>query len=117
MKRRITILGVFLLVLIPGLFCAGKKEKTEMTVLIRMMDIQDLWFRQKMKEFEKQNQVKLNIVTFDQIEDVKGMIELEMLKLAIHKNIRGNPKQKHYFITDFGRKVAEVLMGFFDQIP
>lgn len=71
-------MGLSLLVLIPALFCAGKKEKTEMTVLIRMMDIQDLWFRQKMKEFSKQNQVKLNIVTFDQIEDVKGMIELEI---------------------------------------
>jgi len=77
MKKRKILLGVLLL-LIPGLFCAGKKEKTEMTVLIRMMDIQDLWFREKMTEFEKQNQVKLNVVTFDQIEDVKGMIQLEM---------------------------------------
>lgn len=49
-----------------------------MTVLIRMMDIQDLWFREKMKEFEKQNQVKINVVTFDQVEDVREMIDLEI---------------------------------------
>jgi ABC-type glycerol-3-phosphate transport system substrate-binding protein len=79
MKKRIAILNLALLFVIPALFSCGEKmEKKEMTVLIRMMDIQDLWFRQKMKEFEKQNQVKLNVVTFDQIEDVKGMIELEI---------------------------------------
>lgn len=79
MKKRIVILNLFLLFVIPALFFCGEKiEKKEMTVLIRMMDIQDLWFRQKMKEFEKQNQVKLNVVTFDQIEDIKGMIELEI---------------------------------------
>ncbi|MGB2696629.1 MAG: extracellular solute-binding protein, partial [Candidatus Zixiibacteriota bacterium] len=77
-KKCITILSLFLLILIPTIFCAEKKEKKEMTVLIRMMDIQDLWFRQTIEEFEKQNQVKLNVVTFDQIQDVKGMIELEI---------------------------------------
>jgi len=78
MKKGITILSVLFLALITTLSCGKKEEKTEMTVLIRMMDIQDLWFRQKMEEFEKRNQVKLNVVTFDQIEDVKGMIELEI---------------------------------------
>jgi ABC-type glycerol-3-phosphate transport system substrate-binding protein len=77
MKKGLVVFGILLL-LIGSILCAERKEKKEMTVLIRMMDIQDLWFRQKMKEFEQQNQVKLNIVTFDQIEDVKGMIELEM---------------------------------------
>ncbi len=59
-------------------FSCVQKPKTEMTVLIRMMDIQDLWFREKMREFEKQNDVKLNVVTFDKVEDVKKMIELEL---------------------------------------
>ena len=72
------ISSILLLGLTTVLSCAKKEEKIEMTVLIRMMDIQDLWFRQKIEEFEKQNQVKLNVVTFDQIEDVKGMIDLEM---------------------------------------
>jgi len=50
----------------------------EMTVLIRMMDIQDLWFRERIKDFEKENDVRLNVVTFDKVEDVKRMIELEL---------------------------------------
>ncbi len=57
--------------------CERKAEKPGMTVLIRMMDIQDAWFRKKMKEFEKENEVKINVVTFDQVEDVKQMIDLE----------------------------------------
>ena len=72
-KKFFCLLGICLLI-----FSCGKKpEKTEMTVLIRMMDIQDLWFREKMKEFERENQVKINVVTFDQVEDVKKMIDLE----------------------------------------
>ena len=72
-KNLFCLLGICLLI-----FSCGKKpEKTEMTVLIRMMDIQDLWFREKMKEFEIENQVKINVVTFDQVEDVKEMIDLE----------------------------------------
>ena len=67
---------LILVIIITQLYCE-KKPKTEMTVLIRMMDIQDLWFREKMKEFEKQENTKLNVVTFDKVEDVKRMIELE----------------------------------------
>ncbi|MFH1335731.1 MAG: extracellular solute-binding protein [Candidatus Zixiibacteriota bacterium] len=77
MLNRITVSGALLLVWILSFSCEVKQEKREMTVLIRMMDIQDLWFRQKVKEFEKENQVTLHIVTFDHVEDVKGMIELE----------------------------------------
>jgi len=66
-----------LAVLLSSFSCGKKIEKTEITVLIRMMDIQDLWFREKMKEFEKENQVRINVVTFDQVEDVRQMIDLE----------------------------------------
>jgi ABC-type glycerol-3-phosphate transport system substrate-binding protein len=62
---------------ISSFSCAKKSDRAEMTVLIRMMDIQDLWFREKMKEFEKENDVKINVVTFDQVEDVRQMIDLE----------------------------------------
>ena len=44
------------------------------------------------------------------------MYELELLESATHKNIRGNPKQKHYMTTDLGKKVAKLLMNFFDRI-
>jgi len=72
-KKFFCLLGICLLIF----SCGGKPEKTEMTVLIRMMDIQDLWFREKMKEFENENQVKINVATFDQVEDVREMIDLE----------------------------------------
>ncbi|KPL00236.1 MAG: hypothetical protein AMJ91_05095 [candidate division Zixibacteria bacterium SM23_73_3] len=68
---------LLLAVLLSSFTCQKRVEKPEITVLIRMMDIQDLWFREKMKQFEKENQVKINVVTFDQVEDVRQMIELE----------------------------------------
>jgi len=74
-KISFCVLSFFIVVL---LFSCEKAPRTEMTVLIRMMDIQDLWFREKIKEFEKENEVKLNVVTFDKVEDVKRMIELEV---------------------------------------
>lgn len=42
------------------------------------------------------------------------MIELEMLKLAKVKNIRKNPLQKYYLITDSGKKITELLVSFLD---
>ncbi|MCK4435010.1 hypothetical protein KAU92_05915 [Candidatus Bathyarchaeota archaeon] len=44
------------------------------------------------------------------------MMELEMHGLATHKNIRKNPKQKQYLITDFGEKVTQFLINFFMQV-
>ncbi len=64
--------------LLVALTCQPQTEMREMTVLIRMMDIQDLWFREKIKEFGKENGVKINVVTFDQVEDLKQMIGLEV---------------------------------------
>jgi len=75
MLKKLCILLV--IALFSSSFCARRSEKPELTVLIRMMDIQDLWFREKMKQFEKENGVKINVVTFDQVEDVKRMIDLE----------------------------------------
>ncbi len=68
---------LLLITLLSSFTCQKRTEKPEITVLIRMMDIQDLWFREKMKEFEKENNVKINVVTFDQVEDVRQMIDLE----------------------------------------
>ncbi|HEY8348134.1 MAG TPA: ABC transporter substrate-binding protein [Symbiobacteriaceae bacterium] len=50
----------------------------EMTVLIRMMDAQDKFFREEiLKKFEKEYGVKLNVVVFDKDEDVMAMVKLE----------------------------------------
>jgi len=74
LKKFFTLL---LIILLSSFACQRKVEKPEITVLIRMMDIQDLWFREKMKEFERENEVRINVVTFDQVEDVRQMIDLE----------------------------------------
>lgn len=44
------------------------------------------------------------------------MMELELRDLATHENIRKNPKQKQYFITDFGIKFARGLIDLFNHI-
>ena len=68
---------LLLIILLSSFTCQKGVEKSEITVLIRMMDIQDLWFREKMRQFEKENNVKINVVTFDQVEDVRQMMDLE----------------------------------------
>jgi len=52
---------------------------TEMTVLIRMMDMQDAWFRDELiPAAEEALGIKLNVVTFDKIEDIEVMVGLEI---------------------------------------
>ena len=52
---------------------------TEMTVLIRMMDMQDKWFREELiPAAEKELNAKFNVVTFDKIEDIEVMVKLEL---------------------------------------
>jgi ABC-type glycerol-3-phosphate transport system substrate-binding protein len=74
MSKKVCIL--ILAVPLSFFACQRKIDTPELTVLIRMMDVQDLWFREKMKEFERQNQVRINVVAFDQVEDVRQMIDL-----------------------------------------
>ncbi len=76
MHKKLHIL--VLMSILAALTCQPQTEMRQMTVLIRMMDIQDLWFREKIKEFGKENGVKINVVTFDQVEDLKRMIGLEI---------------------------------------
>jgi ABC-type glycerol-3-phosphate transport system substrate-binding protein len=54
-----------------------KYETKEMTIVIRMMDAQDQWFRNKIKEFEKKYDVKITVATFDQYADLERMLKLE----------------------------------------
>jgi maltose-binding protein MalE len=50
----------------------------EITILIRMMDMQDAWFRQELiPAFEQQTGAKVNVVTFDQFPDIEVMLDLE----------------------------------------
>ncbi len=60
------------------------------------------------KDFMRENKLTLSDGTFR-----SRMIEIEQLGLA--KSERIDPLKKYYVITDLGAKVAELLLGFFDE--
>ena len=60
------------------------------------------------KDFMLQNELTLSDGTFR-----SRMIEIESLGLA--KSERIDPLKKYYVITEFGEKVANLLIGFFDN--
>ena len=61
------------------------------------------------KDFMRTNELTLSDGTFR-----ARMIEIEQLGLA--KSVRIDPLKKYYVITEFGEKVANLLLGFFDEI-
>lgn len=61
------------------------------------------------KDFMRSNELTLSDGTFR-----ARMIEIEQLGLA--KSVRIDPLKKYYVITEFGEKVANLLLGFFDEI-
>lgn len=61
------------------------------------------------KDFMRENNLTLSDGTFR-----SRMIEIESLGLA--KSERIDPLKKYYVKTDFGEKVAKLLLGFFDEL-
>ena len=61
------------------------------------------------KDFMRENKLTLSDGTFR-----SRMIEIELLGLA--KSERIDPLKKYYVITELGEKVAELLLGFFDEV-
>lgn len=61
------------------------------------------------KDFMRENKLTLSDGTFR-----SRMIEIEQLGLA--KSERIDPLKKYYVITELGEKVAELLLGFFDEV-
>lgn len=57
--------------------CGGESDLPEMTIVIRMIDQQDRWFRHKIKEFAASEGVRLNVVTFNSVADVQRMLALD----------------------------------------
>jgi ABC-type thiamine transport system substrate-binding protein len=54
------------------------EEPKEITILVRMMDMQDAWFRENLiPAFEEQYNCKVTVVTFDQFPDIGVMLDLE----------------------------------------
>jgi DNA-binding HxlR family transcriptional regulator len=61
------------------------------------------------KDFMRSNKLTLSDGTFR-----SRMIEIEQLGLA--KSERIDPLKKYYLITELGEKVAQLLLGFFDEV-
>jgi hypothetical protein len=61
------------------------------------------------KEFMRENGLTLSDGTFR-----ARMIEIEDLGLA--KSVRIDPLKKYYLKTDFGERVAKLLLEFFDSL-
>ena len=61
------------------------------------------------KDFMRENNLTLSDGTFR-----ARMIEIEQLGLA--KSERIDPLKKYYIITEFGEKVAKLLLGFFGEV-
>jgi hypothetical protein len=60
------------------------------------------------KEFMRENGLTLSDGTFR-----ARMIEIEDLGLA--KSVKIDPLKKYYVKTEFGEKIAKLLLGFFDE--
>ncbi len=74
-KFHIAVIAVMLAILAG---CAPKGGKKELTVLLRMMPAQQRHFREKIiQKFEKQNDCKINIATFNNQWDIERMLKLE----------------------------------------
>lgn len=72
------VTGVLVLGLLTG--CAQKPSK-EFTVLIRMMGTQEKYFREQLiPEFEKLNDCKVNVATFENEWDIPRLLDLEKNK-------------------------------------
>ena len=61
------------------------------------------------KDFMRKNKLTLSDGTFR-----ARMIEIESLGLA--KSERIDPLKKYYLKTELGEKVAQLILGFFDEI-
>lgn len=70
------MLGTILVGLLAA--CAAPTPEKEITILVRMMDMQDAWFRENLiPAFEKEHNCKVTVVTFDQFPDIGVMLDLE----------------------------------------
>ena len=80
MKRIGTILTILGCLGIICVFAAPPcdAEEKEITILIRMMDMQDQWFRSELiPKAEKALGVKINVATFNKVNDIETMVKIE----------------------------------------
>lgn len=72
--KRVFILVICIFILL-GNSCKQKEDVKEVTVLIRMMDIQDVWFRENLsREAMDRLNIKLNFLTFNDFEEIEILL-------------------------------------------
>lgn len=72
--KRLLLLVLYILILF-SYSCTPSEEIEEITVLIRMMDIQDVWFRENLsKEALEKLNIRLNFVTFNDFEEIEILL-------------------------------------------
>lgn len=88
MKKFLMLVLALVCLVNPSLFANGQNESSsktqEMTLYIRMMEMQDKWFRENIiKSFEKEYGVKVNVRTFENLVDLQNILELDKTKNTI----------------------------------
>ena len=95
MRKGFKVLSILLVALLFGMLVTGSAaEKPKFTIVIRMMDMQDLWFRDNIVEaFEKEYDVDITVSVFDIMWDVPTMLELDGEKAQPTINLVKTPKE------------------------
>lgn len=75
--RRAAIVGFAILLVLPLVFYWQFQRRTEMTILVRMIDSQDRWFRGALEEFQEDYHVTLKVLSFDRMDEVRSWLERE----------------------------------------
>ena len=78
MKQAFKLIVLLICVSFVFTLSPAAAEVKEITILIRMMDVQDQWFRTElMPKAEKELGVKINVASFDKEADIENMVKLE----------------------------------------
>lgn len=75
--KRLVILGLAAVMVVLLVLVWLSQQSREITILVHMIDNQDRWFREKLKEFEEDKKVTLKVVSFDLMTEVESWLERE----------------------------------------
>jgi len=107
----LTVTALICTLLAPTVSFAQKRPK--FTVVIRMMDIQDKWFRSNIIEpFEKEYNVDITVAVFDKMWDVPKLLELDAQKAEPTINLVKTPKEIMLYLKKKG-----LIQPYDDIIP
>ena len=112
----VLVTGLMVMVLISGLSATTfsfAQEKPKFTVVIRMMDMQDKWFRPNIiKAFEKEYNVDISVAVFDKMWDVPKLLELDAQKAEPTINLVKTPKELMLYL-----KKKDLIQPYDNIVP